>query len=598
MNQNNTCRYRNQYFNYENSNYEPFQCFEEPIEDGFCIFHASLENRTENEIRIIIQRINEKINEGITNNQTILFIGYNFPELRLIQRINNLDNIYIPSLDETEHHPDISVPIYFSHSKFEGRIEITNYHLKYAYFDNCYFKVQTLIAASLFEKTTFKNCTFYEVTNFSIFRSIDIDFSNSIFKFLVKFTGSIFFKTNFNGVIFEKFANFASVFFRDFTNFNNTKFVNDVTFIESAFEKLTVFKYVKFYEEADFKGTLFKNRTDFHNVLFKKQDIVFFDSDLSHVSFRNTDITRIVFGDYVKWNKKNRIIDEIESEWSYLLFSYTKESRIFNLNTLEDFLKFKGFIDYRKKFNFESLEDTNRYEIQIKQINDDQDDEIIGTISFASDFSAVLSFSNPYISYPFRKQIHDSWIEYYAQPSNIANIISIYRNLRENYEFRLRYNEAGLFFIREMDLYRKYKIEKSEKKYHQKQNNIIIQTFSATGLYAIISQYGESVLRPSIFGIIILLGSIIFFGSLSDPFGEISLHSIKNTDFDLKNLGNITNLDKAIQRTWQDFIPLFPINEDIEFGLLDLSIKIIGGILTFGLITIALKRRYERKHRH
>jgi hypothetical protein len=35
--------------------------------------------------------------------------------------------------------------------------------------------------------------------------------------------------------------------------------------------------------------------------------------------------------------------------------------------------------------------------------------------------------------------------------------MAVYRNLRENYEFRLRYDEAGKFFIREMELKRKYR---------------------------------------------------------------------------------------------------------------------------------------------
>ena len=36
-------------------------------------------------------------------------------------------------------------------------------------------------------------------------------------------------------------------------------------------------------------------------------------------------------------------------------------------------------------------------------------------------------------------------------------VLSVYRNLRENYEFRLRYGDAGKFFIKEMELKRKYR---------------------------------------------------------------------------------------------------------------------------------------------
>ncbi|MGA9842093.1 MAG: hypothetical protein WBQ25_07235 [Nitrososphaeraceae archaeon] len=43
------------------------------------------------------------------------------------------------------------------------------------------------------------------------------------------------------------------------------------------------------------------------------------------------------------------------------------------------------------------------------------------------------------------------------------------RNLRENYEYRLRYDEAGKFFITEMELKRKYK--------EDRQGNIIKTSF-------------------------------------------------------------------------------------------------------------------------
>jgi hypothetical protein len=40
---------------------------------------------------------------------------------------------------------------------------------------------------------------------------------------------------------------------------------------------------------------------------------------------------------------------------------------------------------------------------------------------------------------------------------NLGSIKAVYRNLRENYEYRMRYDEAGQFFIREMELKRKYR---------------------------------------------------------------------------------------------------------------------------------------------
>ena len=40
---------------------------------------------------------------------------------------------------------------------------------------------------------------------------------------------------------------------------------------------------------------------------------------------------------------------------------------------------------------------------------------------------------------------------------NLGSIKAVYRNLKENYEYRMRYDEAGQFFIREMELKRKYR---------------------------------------------------------------------------------------------------------------------------------------------
>ncbi|MGN6624942.1 MAG: hypothetical protein ACTHKK_12445 [Candidatus Nitrosocosmicus sp.] len=55
---------------------------------------------------------------------------------------------------------------------------------------------------------------------------------------------------------------------------------------------------------------------------------------------------------------------------------------------------------------------------------------------------------------------------------------------------------------------------------------------------------------------------------------------------------------KSIVRTVGDFIPLLSMPSDIKIGLVDYTIKIIGGAVTFGLIAIALRRRFERKYTH
>ena len=70
---------------------------------------------------------------------------------------------------------------------------------------------------------------------------------------------------------------------------------------------------------------------------------------------------------------------------------------------------------------------------------------------------------------------------------NLGSIKAVYRGLRENYEYRMRYDEAGEFFIREMELKRMYKeipsTEEGANSLEIKQNNWLKRNlFSLTGL--------------------------------------------------------------------------------------------------------------------
>jgi hypothetical protein len=73
--------------------------------------------------------------------------------------------------------------------------------------------------------------------------------------------------------------------------------------------------------------------------------------------------------------------------------------------------------------------------------------------------------------------------------------MAVYRNLRENYEFRLRYDEAGRFFIKEMELKRNYRetISQDDKDtvIKIKRNGWLRRNISLTGLYYHLSRYGN-----------------------------------------------------------------------------------------------------------
>jgi hypothetical protein len=61
----------------------------------------------------------------------------------------------------------------------------------------------------------------------------------------------------------------------------------------------------------------------------------------------------------------------------------------------------------------------------------------------------------------------------------------------------------------------------------------------------------------------------------------------------LSLIGNGTHWLKANERGLGDFLPLLSMPSDIKIGLIDYIIKVVGGAVTFGLIAIALRRRFE-----
>jgi hypothetical protein len=64
----------------------------------------------------------------------------------------------------------------------------------------------------------------------------------------------------------------------------------------------------------------------------------------------------------------------------------------------------------------------------------------------------------------------------------------------------------------------------------------------------------------------------------------------------LNQAGNFTHWLTAFQRSLADFLPLLSLPSNIQVGVIDYIIKIVGGALTFGLLIIAFRRKFERKY--
>jgi hypothetical protein len=52
----------------------------------------------------------------------------------------------------------------------------------------------------------------------------------------------------------------------------------------------------------------------------------------------------------------------------------------------------------------------------------------------------------------------------------------------------------------------------------------------------------------------------------------------------------------AFQRSLADFLPVLSLRGDIKVGIIDYVVTIVGGALTFVLLPVALRRKFERKY--
>jgi hypothetical protein len=81
------CQFTTKYYDYEIDDVIDFNCDEDLLASGFCIFHDKdyLQDNTNNEEhkRKVLDRLKHKVNHTISNNEPLLCIGFQLPEFSL-----------------------------------------------------------------------------------------------------------------------------------------------------------------------------------------------------------------------------------------------------------------------------------------------------------------------------------------------------------------------------------------------------------------------------------------------------------------------------------------------------------------------------------
>ena len=299
----------------------------------------------------------------------------------------------------------------------------------------------------------------------------------------------------------------------------NDIFTNTVYFSKCKFQGVTNFDQAKFSEadfssaefsEADFSSAKFSKKADFGFAEFSGQanfsSAKFSEADFSSAKFSGQADFSITFKDnfnYVLFEDGKKILFGIE-DLSQFSFMNTDITRV----------RFSDRARWGKKDKFKVVEE---------------------------------------------EMLENSLIVKHPPPHHVSlgSVMAVYRNLRENYEYRLRYDEAGKFFIKEMELKRKYReiLSPDGSDTIVKQNMWPRRNLSLTGLYYHLSRYGENLLRPTLVGIAIIVSSTLFWLMQSNPIHEPSFSHIVG----FSQIGNSTQWQKAFERSFADFLPLLPL---------------------------------------
>jgi uncharacterized protein YjbI with pentapeptide repeats len=558
----------------------PLDCKEQSIENSeFCIFHDK--NYFEVHEQEAAKRFEEKVRKSINQNEPLICFGCYLPSINFANVLEGksfAQPVYFNNAtfskeadfegatfsERADFRGAIfSKKAYFGRATFSKRVSFSNVTFSESadfqgatFSDEADFGVATFSGEATYFRVTFSKeayfswATFREATYFERAKfSERADFRETTFSGETMFEIAIFLqRADYYGATFSKTAKFAEAKFFKGARFERATFSKEVSFSESKFSEQVYFNETKFLDEAYFRDNAFTGKTIFRNVTFEQQNKVKFDdNELSNVSFADTDISKIRLGDKVEWGGKDRFTI-VEERW----------------------------LEHKAK--------------KTKDVKEEPEQDV-----------------------------------------SLELVLSVYRNLRENYEFRLRYDDAGKFFIKEMELKRKYRHVSSKYELklitlHRKlmrdksllpkvgeliENGRFRKQLSLTGLYYHLSRYGESISRPTLIGAITVFLSTLFWVTQSNPslephipffFSDNStstaaagINSTTSTFVGSREIENATQWLKAFERSFADFLPLLPAG-DFKVGIIDFIIKIVGGALTFGLLIIAFRRKFERKY--
>lgn len=308
----------------------------------------------------------------------------------------------------------------------------------------------------------FRHFVFPGLTDFSgaIFDT-EADFSHATFTLSANFSKAIFTKrANFMYAEFDEpsAANFTDVQFNEETDFANSKFHNEARFSCVSFDGQADFSYVTFDRQADFFGSIFAGETGFYNTTFGEAD--FCKSTFCRARFSGARFKKEVHFFCATFN----------AQADFYEANFAKGANFFNARFAKDKEVIFRRAEFLDRMLFASAEEEEQIVPTFSGVKVDFRDVIIAPLdalifrnadlqkcSFLDTDLRKAEFAN--VKWPEKRgrlRVYDEHVELQkGETRQWAHIEQLYRQLKQNYEDRRDYGQAGDFHYGEKEMRRR-----------------------------------------------------------------------------------------------------------------------------------------------
>lgn len=253
-----------------------YRCERTRRDGDYCELHSH--NLWQSNPNLVVDALKEEMVRSHNSNKHMRLIGFHLPDIDLSNHCFNKQ-------------------VYFNNTVFHKQARFTNSTFeKEVSFNRCVFEQQTSFEHVRFDKTA----DFFHINSAQI-----LSFSHARFFDLAQLSACIIQESVFLYTHFARVQIRESVF-KKHANFEHASFDEHFELHRSSFQR-TSFQNAKF-TTASFSDVKFQNKTNFRQVTFESPQDVHFDSDLTHVSFLGTDLSRVRFGSNTVWDKSSNSI--------------------------------------------------------------------------------------------------------------------------------------------------------------------------------------------------------------------------------------------------------------------------------------------------